>query len=295
MPAHLHHLGKISLWSETFGNPNDPAILLIRGMGSQGIMWYTPFCKHLADLGFFVIRYDHRDTGQSTCLDFSEHPYNLSDMAQDALDLLDAYRIEKAHLVGLSMGGYIAQFVAISDPERLLSLTSIASTVDNTVIIKALAGQDYREEDLPPPTREVMDLFGQPSTGKKSREAHIAHNLQTWRVLNGSKAGFDEKFWRRLSEKAYDRAHDITASNNHGRAIRASLSNRRPLLESLAVPALIIHGGQDPLIPPTHAHMSLKAIPEADLLMLPDMGHMLAPQFEPALLAKMADFYPSYS
>ena len=114
----------INIWYETFGNETDQAILLIMGNSAQGIMWPDDFCQTIANNNRYVIRFDNRDTGLSTCLDFDETPYNLFDLAKDALGLLDALQIKKAHIVGLSMGGSIAQLLAITNADRIFSITS---------------------------------------------------------------------------------------------------------------------------------------------------------------------------
>jgi pimeloyl-ACP methyl ester carboxylesterase len=115
--------GDLELWTESFGDASRPTVLLIMGVMNQGILWPDEFCAEIADSGYHVIRYDHRDTGQSSSVDFEEHPYTLDDLASDALKVLDGYGVEKAHVVGLSMGGFLAQLLALDHPDRILSLT----------------------------------------------------------------------------------------------------------------------------------------------------------------------------
>src|SRR5215831_14787974 len=147
----------IELWCEDFGDPGNPAVLLVMGAGGQGIMWPEEFCAALADAGFYVIRYDNRDTGHSTCVDFSKAPYTLSDMARDAIGLLDAFGIARAHVIGASMGGMIAQTLAIEHAGRLRTLTSIMSTPSAAGHIRArLSGGPSR---LPGSAKKVMDLL----------------------------------------------------------------------------------------------------------------------------------------
>src|SRR5262245_17723422 len=176
----------IEIWCEDFGHPSDPAILLVMGAGGQAVLWPDEFVGALWEAGHRVIRYDNRDTGQSTCCDFATSPYALGDMARDAVGVLDALGIERAHVVGASMGGMIGQTLAIEHPERLRSLTSIMSSPAGGGIMKAMlgGGGDAR---LPAPAPRVLEYMRAsaekpPRTDAERIDAAVA----LWRVLSGS-------------------------------------------------------------------------------------------------------------
>jgi pimeloyl-ACP methyl ester carboxylesterase len=261
---------------ETIGNPSSPPILLIIGLGSQLIYWDEEFCRHLAEAGLYVIRFDNRDAGLSTKLDERglpdimgivgkmmsgqkvTPPYTIEDMAADAVGLLDALKIEKAHICGMSMGGMIAQSLAIQYPQRVLSLTSIYSTTGNP--------------HLPQPKPEVMRLLLTPPP--QEREPFIRFHLDLFRALTGPRFGFDEKWVRDTMAKAYDRA---CYPQGTGRQLAAILtqSNRKAALQRVRVPTLIIHGDADPLVSAEAGRDTAKAVPGAELKIMQGMGHDL--------------------
>ncbi len=146
----------IEIWAEDFGEPRNPAVLLVMGAGGQGILWPDEFCAALVAAGFYTIRYDNRDTGQSTCVEFAEAPYTLSDMARDAIAVLDAFGVDRSHVVGASMGGMIGQTLAIEHAGRLRTLTSIMSSPAGAGIMAGLMGQESR---LPGPAKKLLDLL----------------------------------------------------------------------------------------------------------------------------------------
>ncbi len=258
----------IELWTEDFGDPTHPAVLLIMGASAQGILWREDFCAQIVAGGRYVIRYDNRDTGQSTCFDFTVHPYVLSDMANDAVGVLDAYGIERAHAVGASMGGMIGQTLAIEHPERLLSLTSVMSSPGGNPMTDA-------EAELPGPTPEIMEIAGQSlQNPPDSREERIQSRLAMFRALAGSLGGFDDDAMYELFSREYDRARDWQAMNNHGLAI-ASSPDRREALSRISVPTLVIHGTEDGILPYEHGVATAKLIPGAELLTIEGMGHDL--------------------
>jgi len=266
----------IQIEYETFGDSSSPPILLIIGLGGQLIYWDEVFCSQLAEAGLYVIRFDNRDAGLSTKFDeagvpgimdvigkvISGHkvtpPYTIEDMAADAVGLLDALRIEKAHICGMSMGGMIAQSVAINYPRRVLSLTSICSTTGNP--------------HLPQPKPEVMGLLLTPPP--QEREPFIQFNLGLFRALTGPRFGFDEKWVRDIMGRAYDRAY---CPQGTGRQLVAILTqgNRQPALKRVRVPTLIIHGDADPLVSLEAGKDAAEAVPRAELKILEGMGHDL--------------------
>lgn len=261
---------------ETFGNPSSPPILLIIGLGGQLIYWDEEFCRQLAEAGLYVIRFDNRDAGLSTKFDEAgvpdimdvigkvvsgqkvTPPYRIEDMAADALGLLDALKIEKAHICGMSMGGMIAQALAVKYPERLLSLTSIYSTTGNP--------------RLPQPKPEVIGLLLTPPP--QDREPFIQFNLNVFRALTGPGFGLDEKWVRKIMGRAYDRAFCPQGTVRQLVAILTQ-ANRQPTLKGIKVPTLIIHGDADPLVSVEAGKDAAGAVPGAELKIMEGMGHDL--------------------
>jgi len=272
----------IQIEYDTIGDPSCPPLLLIMALGGQLIHWDEDFCRQLADQGLFIIRYDNRDTGLSTkfeaaglpdmgqLLDASlqgrsiETPYTLEDMAADAAGLLDALNIKKAHICGSSMGGMIAQTIAIRYPARLLSLISICSTTG--------------DPDLPPLQPAALEALMTPPPA--DRQGYIEFNVKTMQAIAGSGFPYDEQFIRDISARAYDRAF---YPQGVGRQMIAVMTqkNRKPALASVTVPTLVIHGTADPLVPAAHGRDTANAIPGAQLLLVDGLGHELPRIKEP--------------
>lgn len=271
----------IDLAYDSYGNETDEAILLIAGLGTQMIRWTVPFCEMLATRGFRVIRFDNRDTGLSThfshyaTLDFEELaktlmsgqrpdiPYTLDDMSNDVVGLLDALGIKKAHFVGRSMGGMIAQLAASKYPERVLSLTSIMSTTGNP--------------EPPPTSPEVMALMTRPAPNPMEDEAgYLAHSMAFAKRIAGTGYPFEENEYRSFIREEVQRAYDPGSVGRKIAAIAVS-GDRRPLLAKVDVPALIIHGADDPMFVPECGKDTAQAISGAEFMLLEGMGHDLPP------------------
>ena len=271
----------VGIWTEAFGDPGMPAVLLMMGSYYQGIAWPEEFCTRIAAAGRYVIRYDHRDVGQSSIFDYEQGPYTLLDMARDAIVLLGEYGIGAAHLVGASMGGMIAQEVALSFPERVLSLTSFMSTP----LARSFTDGSAAPE-LPGPTPAAWKAFETvPLAGSRmSREERIEGWTQFQRAVSGKLVPFDEEGQRRLQARFLDRARDLDAMWNHLAATAAS-PDRTDRLASLDVPTLVIHGTLDPVVPIAHGHATAAAIPGAGLLVIEGLGH----EYDPRALEPVAD------
>jgi pimeloyl-ACP methyl ester carboxylesterase len=266
----------IQIEYETFGEPSSPALLLIIGLGSQLIHWQEEFCQKIADEGYYVVRYDNRDAGLSTKFEglgtteivekmgalFSGQtvstPYTIEDMADDAAGLLDALKIEKAHICGMSMGGFIAQTFAINNPSRTLSLTSIYSHCGN------------RSEFIP--TQEAMEAMMEPVPAE--RERYIEYVVAFFKLIYGGGLPFDEEFHKKIAARAYDRSFCPDGTLRQYLAIMVQ-KDRGEALGKLKVPSLIIHGDDDPLVPLVGGKATAEAIPEADLMIIQGMGHVL--------------------
>jgi pimeloyl-ACP methyl ester carboxylesterase len=262
----------VELEYESFGDAASQSVLLIAGLGSQMISWDEEFCERLAAAGpFHVIRFDNRDCGLSTKFDERGVPdviqvltghekpaYTLHDMAADAAALMDSLGIQKAHVVGASMGGFIAQLLAIEYPKKVLSLTSIMS------------GPGSRAENMPA-TPEATEVLLKRSPA--DREGLIEHGIWVNKVLQGP-TYFDEaeSRWRRT--RAVDRSVSTEGTARQLGASWAALG-RTEALGKVSVPALVIHGEIDPLIPVENGRRTAAAIPGARLLTFPQMGHHL--------------------
>lgn len=259
---------------DTFGDSSFPALLLIAGNGAQMIFWDAEFCELLAETGLFVIRFDNRDAGLSTKFDEAgipdimalikaamegkavESAYSLDDMADDAVALLDALNIEKAHICGLSMGGMIAQVISYRHPGHVLSLTSIMSCTGNP--------------DTPQGKPEAIAAVVAPAP--EGREAYIEHNVNTWRKVWSPGFPFEEERARAFMEKSYDRSYYPQGMARQNAALLAN-GDRRPSLSTIKVPTLVIHGADDPLIPVEAGKDTARSIPGASLLIIDGMGH----------------------
>ena len=266
----------IQIEYETFGNPSSPALLLIMGLGSQLIHWQDEFCQQIADTGYHVIRYDNRDVGLSTKFDgvsmpeimdkvmalFSGQeiitPYTVEDMANDAIGLLDALNIDKAHICGMSMGGMIAQTFAINNPSRTLSLISIYSHSGN------------REAYLP--TQEVMEAMMEPVP--EERKQYIDYQLNFFKLVYGTGLPFDVEFHRTVFARTYDRSFCPEGTGRQYLAIMVQ-KDRTQELKKLKVPSLIIHGDEDPLVPLAGGKATADAILGAEFMVVKGMGHAI--------------------
>ncbi|MFD8150776.1 alpha/beta fold hydrolase [Streptomyces sp. NPDC059720] len=281
--------GEIELWAEEFGHPDRPPVLLVMGAQAQGIQWNDGIVRRLVDGGLRVVRYDHRDTGRSSVVDFAAHPYTVADMASDALAVLDAFGARRAHLVGASLGGIIAQRLAVSRPDRVLTLTSLSSQPLGTdtagAVRRALAGAPALPGELPPPSPELLAaLVSTLPAPEAGPEQYLAARLPLWRVLHGPVLPFHEDEYRATERRVYERARDLRAGLHHTLAGAAG-SGATAELASVTAPTLVLHGTEDPMFPPSHAEATAAAVPGARLVMVEGMGHTL-PR---ALDARLAD------
>lgn len=251
------------------------------GAAAQGIFWPLSFCERLSE-HYFVIRYDNRDVGQSSAVDFKTHPYTLDTLAEDALRILDAYEIASAHLVGASMGGMIAERVALAHPERVDSLTLIMSTGDHKVFTDALANRSLSPHHLPPPSQEFITFF-QNFKPFATPEEFLKWGVELLSIFNGKSLPFDEKEALALQMQAGARARHPTSFFNHFYACDHS-AGILDKVSAISVPTLLIHGDSDPLLPLPHAEALLKEIKQAQLAVVPKMGHFISEQVVEPLL-----------
>jgi pimeloyl-ACP methyl ester carboxylesterase len=265
---------QIELEYDHFGNPTDPALLLIMGFTAQMVAWEEEFCQQIADRGHFVIRFDNRDCGLSTKLhgvhsnsdavimaammetEMPPVPYTLSDMAADAMQVLDHLNIERAHIMGASMGGMIAQTVAIEHPHRVKTLISVMSQPGELTV-----GQ---------PTQEAMELIVTPAPSDRDEYIAFAPKWQLWQ----SKKYRSDEVSRRNAIRDFDRSNYPEGGPRQMAAIYAS-GSRAEGLQKLQIPTLVIHGTEDQLITPSGGERTAELIPNSTLLMVEDMGHDL--------------------
>ncbi|MCP4003126.1 MAG: alpha/beta hydrolase [bacterium] len=274
---------------ETMGAPDARPLVMLMGLGSQLVAWETEFCRQIAEHGHFVILPDNRDVGLSTKFESAgplnalqtqadlvagkpvELPYTLDDMADDTIALLDALEIDRAHVMGVSMGGMIAQTAALRHPKRVSSLISIMSTTGNP--------------EVPPATPEAMAVLLEDPPGE--REANIEAALRTWKVIGSPGFPFDEARIRGRAERSFDRCFHPDGSSRQLAAVLAH-GNRKPALAGLATPTLVVHGTQDSLVPVEGGRDTADAIPGSELLLIEGMGHDLPREAWPRLVAAIS-------
>ena len=288
-PEAIVEANGIAICYETFGNPADPALVLIMGVGAQMISWEDEFCEQLAGRGFRVIRFDNRDAGKSTRFDRAgipdvaaamtrawmgspvAAPYLLRDMALDVIGLLDALRIDRAHLVGASMGGTIAQVAAIEHPQRVLSLTSIMSTTGDRNLPHA---EPWALAALFKPA--PLDLAG-----------YIDHYVNMLKVLRVGAFPEEEERDRIRGMHNHARGLNPGGSARQLTAILAS-GSRREALRNVKAPTLVIHGDLDPLVPLAAGVDTANCIPGAELVVIEGMGHGLPKRLWPRIIDAVA-------
>src|SRR3981189_1397492 len=275
-PPQTTRANGIDICYEIFGDANADPMLLIMGLGAQMVLWDDPFCEQLAARGFRVVRFDNRDIGQSSRLSGGKRltalellklrllkipipaPSRLHDMAEDTIGLMDALGIKSAHLVGASMGGMIAQEIAISFPQRIRSLTSIMSTTGNP--------------KLPPPTREASAMLMAPPPATK--EEYFERFAKTWKVLRVGSFPEDEALDRSRAERTFERGLNPAGVGRQLRAIPAS-GSRKERLRPVHAPTLPLHASGAPVARPEGGKDTAASSPGAKLLMIEGMGHAL--------------------
>ncbi|TPK45525.1 alpha/beta hydrolase [Mesorhizobium sp. B2-5-4] len=259
--------------SETFGDPAGPALLLIMGAMASMLWWPEAFCRKLADASLYVIRYDNRDTGRSTKYPVGQPPYTFDDMAGDAMAVLDSHGIGKAHVVGMSMGGMIAQLVALKHPSRVASLTVISSSP---------VGTDTSH--LPRTTDAYLEHS---ADGAKvdwaDRRQVIDFMIRDARAIASTAHPFDEEGMRAFIERDYIRSGGFLSATNH--FMLKGTDQWKGRLHEMKAPLLVIHGTSDPIFPVEHGEALAQAVAGAKLLRVEGGGHELHPDDWPDMEA----------
>lgn len=283
----------LCLHADSFGPSDGPALLLIMGAMNPGLFWPDAFCQALAEQGFHVIRYDHRDTGRSSTVDFTRHPYTLDDLAHDALAVLDGWGLARVSVMGLSMGGYVAQILASRFPDRVDRLILMSTTADHRPYMAATAGGSLDPGPdsltLPPPATSFSDWVAQAARAvPRTRAERLQLMLDGWRVTHGGSAPFDEAAMRVLVTAADRQVRDPAAAFHHASAVAAS-PPRTAMLGSIRAPTLVLHGLHDPCLPIEHGRHLAAHIAGAQLVTL-DMGHMFPPSMSQVVAGLVANF-----
>ena len=266
----------IELCYQTFGSPDDEPLLLVMGLGGPMTWWDADLCERLARAGFFVVRYDNRDTGRSTkvrarvrrsqllrafATGRARAPYTLEDMAADGLGLLDHLGIGSAHVAGVSMGGMIAQTMAVAAPSRVLSLTSIMSTTGRRTV------------GWQSPT--LLPMLVAPR--RPGREAYVQSSAAMWKVIGSPGYPSDAETRRQRAEETFDRGFDASGVMRQMLAV-VSQPNRTVRLRSLGIPATVIHGLADKMVHVSGGRATASAVPGTELLLIDGMGHDMPEQ-----------------
>ena len=255
----------VDLCVETFGDPEAPAILLISGAAASMDWWDAEFCRGLAAGGRFVIRYDHRDTGRSVSYPPGAPGYTGPDLVGDAVGLIDALAGGRAHVVGLSMGGGIAQYLAVEHPDRVATLTLMSTSPGPA-------------DDLPPMADRLEAAFADPAPEPDwtDRDAVVEHLVDGERPFAGPDS-FDEAYAREVARRVVDRTVDPESSAKNHWLVEGG-QDTRPRLGEVTAPTLVIHGTEDPFFPPGHAVALAREIAGAELLLLDGVGHQAPPR-----------------
>ncbi|MBY0599437.1 alpha/beta fold hydrolase [Bacillus bingmayongensis] len=263
MNEKINKINGIDICTESFGNPNHPAILLIMGAMCSMVYWDEEFCQRLADKGLYVIRYDHRDVGRSVTYEPGSSQYTVVDMADDAVGVLDAYDINQAHIVGMSLGGMISQIIAVRHPQRVLTMTLIASSI---------YGSDENNRNLPPMDEKILAYHANRSNlDWTDNESVVNYLVRGSALLCGLKHKFDEQRVTNQVTKEVKRANNLLSMFNH--ALLKGDDYYEGKLKEINIPALVIHGTEDTVLPYEHALALVNEIPNASLLPLEGTGH----------------------
>jgi len=269
----------LKLYVETDGVEGHEACLFISGAGANTSFWSERLCYALSDKGYFVIKYDHRDFGYSEKIDFNKNPYDMMDLTRDAVAVLDSFDVKKAHIIGHSMGGFIAQLMSIHYPERVHSITSASSSTNSP--------------QVPPPPERTWEIFMN-NEPKNNLEQDLEGFLKVWKYLNGT-AEFDRDMAIEYTKQLYER-QEIKGpiGESHVKA-QENIANRSELLKQINIPALIIHGKEDYLVDLYGGIQTAGCIKNSKLILIPRMGHIpfnheIKDQFEKEIIKFVSSF-----
>ena len=282
----------VTLWTQSFGRPENPSVLLVMGAMNQGIFWPDGFCEGLAAAGFYVVRYDHRDTGKSSRIDFQARPYDLNALADDAADVIRGCGLVRPVVIGLSMGGYIAQLLAACHPTLLGRIVLISSTADHRPYMAATTGKGTKGFSLPGPAASYLDYVTAASANpSETLDEVLASMSDGWRATYAGPRPYPRMQVEQALQVALQRSPDITSGFHHGWAVAAS-PDRLHLVTRIVVPTLVVHGRYDPLLPLAHGQYLASNIQGAKFEVL-EMGHSFMWSWDEEILAMVLKFMQS--
>jgi len=258
MGKYIFAADSVRLWIRTYGDKKNEVCLFINGAGANTSFWSERLLSGLVERGFFVITYDHRDFGYSDKIDFETQPFDVMDLAHDAVTVLDSLDIAQAHMIGHSMGGFIAQLLSIHYPERIRTFISISSSTNSPRV-------------PPPPARTWVIFMENKPTGHFEKD--LEGFLPVWEHLNGT-ASFDKELAIDYTRNLYERQEIHGALGESHVKAQSSLTDRTELLKKVKIPALIIHGEEDYLVDKYGGIQTARSIPHSKLIIIPKMGHM---------------------
>lgn len=261
----------VRLWTEQRGPADAPTLLLVMGAQAAGLGWPDELVDALA-AHHRVIRYDHRDTGRSPWA-FDEHPYRIADLAEDAVGVLDGLGVQRAHVVGLSLGGMLTQLLIADHPDRLLSATLMGTSALSTTPYVRADGTQVPVEELPGIAPEILEFWSRPFEDH-GLEAELDRRVEHWRLLSGGGVPFDAAYFRELERRIIAHAGRYDDNTAHGRADPSGLL-RTEALARTSVPTLVVRAPAEPVFPPPHPEHLAQVINGARLTEVPGMGHAL--------------------
>ncbi|RNF92762.1 alpha/beta fold hydrolase [Streptomyces botrytidirepellens] len=279
--AYVEAAPGVRLWTEQRGPADAPALLLVMGAQAAGLGWPEPFVDALAE-HHRVIRYDHRDTGRSSW-SYEQDPYRIADLAEDVVAVLDGLGVERAHLVGMSLGGILTQLVLADHPERVLSATLLGTAACSTTPYVAPDGTRVPVEELPGVDPRILEEWARP-VEDHGLEAELDRRVRHWKLLNGDHIPFDADWFRELERGIIEHTGRYDTSGAHARADQSGLV-RTDALAATEVPTLVLAPTAEPVFPLPHPQHLAQVIGGARLVEIPGMGHALPP----AVLGPLAD------
>ena len=279
---------KIDLYSESYGDSKNPCILLNAGAGQQYFFWPETFCKDLADKGYFVIRYDYRDTGLSPAINFNSSPYNAFDLANDTLNLLEKYNVQKATYVGFSMGAQVAMITAATYPDKVDRLILLGASPTFKPGFDAFGGLAHTEQLSPPDPNYVKWIKDQ--TPAVTREDKINHYINLWQILDGTAPDFAVQYFLTHAVLELDRSPIQDAYSRHEKSMKLSYGIHAEAINHIDCPTLIIQGSKDPVFPLDHGQFLKQHIKKASLEVWTNLAHAPFPRNSKEIAVAIDEF-----
>ncbi len=285
-------LEKIQIYSETFGNQNNPALLLNAGAGTQMTMWPKEFCQKLADEGYYVIRYDYRNVGQTIAPDYNKQPYNALDLAQDAVNILKKHGKEKANFVGYSMGGQISQVAGAFLADHVDKIILISTSSDFTPGFDMFNGMK-KPGGLSPPNEDYLKVASEVFNCNTSKLECVPKYVKLWKYLHNDDATFTEDFYIDQLNESFARTKLPPSYPRHAQSMLASIQLQSDALSRIIAPTLIIQGDRDPIFPMDHGIDMNKKIKSSQLVVLENFAHDISPPDYSRLTSLITKFLKS--